>query len=52
MLFSFPLLAQNYPPPPTTPNFPAVPIDGGITALLLAGGAVGYRKYIKRQEEL
>ena len=50
-LISFPLLAQNYPPPPTTPNFP-VPIDGGITALLLAGGAIGYRKYVKRQEEM
>jgi hypothetical protein len=24
---------------------PAVPLDGGLTALLLAGSAVGYRKY-------
>lgn len=26
------------------PLNPAVPLDGGLTALLLAGGAVGYRK--------
>lgn len=51
MLFSFPLLAQFNPPPP--PNIdPPVPIDGGITVLLLAGGAIGYRKYKKNQEEL
>lgn len=24
---------------------PAVPLDGGLTVLLLAGSAVGYRKY-------
>jgi len=51
-MISSPLLAQNFPPPPTPPDFPGVPIDGGITALLLAGGAMGYRKYIKRQEEM
>ena len=50
-LISFPLLAQFNPPPP--PNIdPPVPIDGGIAALLIAGGAMGYRKYKKRQEEL
>ena len=50
-LFTFPLLAQFNPPPP--PNIdPPVPIDGGIAALLIAGGAMGYRKYKKRQEEL
>ena len=50
-LFTFPLLAQFNPPPP--PNIdPPVPIDGGITALLIAGGAMGYRKYKKHQEEL
>lgn len=27
------------------PLNPAVPLDGGLTALLVAGGAVGYRKY-------
>jgi hypothetical protein len=26
------------------PLNPAVPLDGGLTALLVAGGAVGYRK--------
>lgn len=27
------------------PFNPAVPLDAGLTALLLAGGALGYRKY-------
>ena len=48
-LLSVPLLAQSTPPPPIPPP---LPIDGGITALLIAGGAMGYRKYKKRQEEL
>ena len=30
------------PPPP-------VPLDGGLTALLLAGGAAGYRPYKKKK---
>ena len=30
---------------------PAVPLDGGLTALLLAGGAVGYRKYRARSNK-
>ena len=43
-LLTLPLLAQFNPPPP--PNIdPPVPIDGGIAALLIAGGAMGYRKY-------
>ena len=28
---------------------PAVPLDGGLTALLLAGGAAGYRQYKKKR---
>ena len=32
------------------PQNPAVPLDGGLTALLLAGGAVGYRKYRARSK--
>lgn len=32
----------NGPPPP-------VPLDGGLTALLLAGGAAGYRQYKKKK---
>ena len=31
------------------PLNPAVPLDGGLTALLVAGGAVGYRKYRARR---
>jgi len=47
-LLTLPLLAQFNPPPP--PNIdPPVPIDGGITALLIAGGAMGYRKYKAKQ---
>ena len=33
------------------PQNPAVPLDGGLTALLLAGGAVGYRKYRARSKK-
>ena len=46
-LISVPLLAQYNPPPPNID--PPVPIDGGITALLIAGGAMGYRKYKMKQ---
>lgn len=28
---------------------PSVPLDGGLTALLLAGGAAGYRQYKKKR---
>ena len=31
-------IAQNTPPPPP------VPLDGGLTALLVAGGGLAYRK--------
>jgi len=31
------------------PLNPAVPLDGGLTALLLAGGAAGYRQYKKKK---
>ena len=36
-------IPEGGPPPP-----PGVPLDGGLTALLLAGGAAGYRQYKKR----
>ncbi|HAB35978.1 MAG TPA: hypothetical protein DCZ44_02150 [Flavobacteriaceae bacterium] len=29
---------------------PSVPLDGGLTALLLAGGAAGYRQYQKKKK--
>ncbi len=35
-------IPEDTPPPP-------VPLDGGLTALLLAGGAAGYRQYTKRK---
>jgi len=35
-------IPEDNPPPP-------VPLDGGLTALLLAGGAAGYRQYKKRK---
>jgi len=33
------------------PLHPAVPLDGGLTALLVAGGAVGYRKCRARSKK-
>jgi hypothetical protein len=33
------------------PLNPAVPLDGGITALLVAGGAVGYRRFRGRSKK-
>ena len=39
-----PLYIPESPPPD-----PPVPLDGGLTALLLAGGAAGYRQYKKRK---
>jgi hypothetical protein len=32
------------------PLNPAVPLDGGLTALLIAGGAAGYRQYKKKKK--
>jgi hypothetical protein len=29
---------------------PGVPVDGGLTALVAAGAAVGYRQYKKRKQ--
>ena len=37
------LYTSDGPPPP------GVPLDGGLTALLLAGGAAGYRQYKKKR---
>jgi MYXO-CTERM domain-containing protein len=36
---------NNNPPPP-------VPVDGGLVALLAAGGAVGYRRYRRYKKKL
>lgn len=43
---------QNSPPPPGAGQGVPVPIDGGLTALLVAGGAMGYRAMKKKREEL
>ena len=32
------------------PLNPAVPLDRGLTALLIAGGAAGYRQYKKKKK--
>ena len=51
LLLSTAAFAQWNPPPP--PNIePPVPIDGGLTALLVAGGAMGYRAVKKNEEGL
>ena len=52
LLFAFisiNLAAQGGPPPPSDP---AVPLDGGLIALIAAGGAVGYKKYKQRNTEV
>ena len=50
-LISINLAAQgSNPPPPGEP--PAVPLDGGLIALIAAGGAVGYKKYKQRNTEV
>jgi len=38
------------PPPATPPPPPNVPLDGGLVALIAAGGAVGYKKYRDRKK--
>jgi len=43
-------MAQWNPPPPPEIE-PPLPIDGGLTALLIAGGAMGYRAMKKNNEE-
>ena len=45
-----PIMAQWNPPPPPEIE-PPLPIDGGLTALLVAGGAMGYRAMKKKHEE-
>ena len=53
LLFAFisiDLAAQGGGPP--TPSDPAVPLDGGLIALIAAGGAVGYKKYKQRNTEV
>ena len=49
-LISIDLAAQGGGPPP--PSDPAVPLDGGLIALIAAGGAVGYKKYKQRNTEV
>jgi len=41
---------QTAPPPATPPPPPNVPLDGGLVALIAAGGAVGYKKYKDRKK--
>ena len=42
-----PIMPQtNNPPPP-----PGVPLDGGLIALIAAGGAMGYKKYKEKNVE-
>ena len=38
------------PPPASPPPPPNVPVDGGLVALIAAGGAVGYKKYKDRKK--
>jgi len=42
-----PIMPQNNTPPPP----PGVPLDGGLIALIAAGGAMGYKKYKDKNVE-
>jgi len=46
------VFAQEPPPPVNGGQGVPVPIDGGLTALLVAGGAMGYRAMKKKNEEV
>jgi hypothetical protein len=46
----FHLPEDMYVPQTMPPDPPPVPLDGGLTALLLAGGAAGYRQYQKKKK--
>lgn len=45
---SEPYIPEGVQMPPLNPT---VPLDGGLTALLVAGGAIGYRKYRARSKK-
>jgi hypothetical protein len=42
-------MGQFNPPPPNIE--PPVPVDGGIIALLAAGGAMGYKKLKEKRND-
>ena len=44
------LMGQYNPPPPPGVD-PPVPVDGGIIALLAAGGAMGYKKLKEKRND-
>ena len=45
------LMGQYNPPPPPQVDPPITPIDGGIIALLVAGGAMGYKKLKEKRND-
>ena len=44
-MFEFEIMDIGLPHGVKDNPHPLVPLDGGLTALLLAGGAAGYRQY-------
>ena len=50
LLVYYPIISYSAPGTPDTGGSP-VPIDGGIGALLIAGGALGYKAYKNRKDE-
>jgi len=48
-MFEFEIMDIGLPHGVKDNPHPLVPLDGGLTALLLAGGAAGYRQYKKKK---
>ena len=48
-MFEFEIMDIGLPHGVKDNPHPLVPLDGGLTPLLLAGGAAGYRQYKKKK---
>lgn len=51
VLISFVCVAQSAPPPPMPPPPPGLPIDGGLTFLLVLGLFFGVKSILKSSKQ-